>query len=265
MVAVAIEKIRRDGGTQSRAALDLDTVSDYADAIHDGAPFPPIVVFFDGDGYWLADGFHRFAAHGKLGRHVVECDVRQGTRRDAILYSVGANATHGRPRTNADKRRAVTLLLSDEEWSHRTDAWIADKCAVAARTVGRIREESVRADNVTPDATPKRQARDGKEYTLPKPKPAPVIEPVTEEDDAEPESAPQPIATAPRAEPAPAPVAPTTKPDPTPLPPAGRDVEGERRHLFTLLPTDRRLADALWTVGQLTASERRDLLSRISE
>lgn len=55
------------------------------------------------------------------------------------------------------------------------------------------------------------------------------------------------------------------KPDNTSLPPAKRDVEGERRHLFTLLPTDRRLADALWTVGQLTASERRDLLSRISE
>ena len=33
------------------------------------------------------------------------------------LHSVGANATHGLRRSNADKRRAVVLLLEDEEWS----------------------------------------------------------------------------------------------------------------------------------------------------
>ena len=40
--------------------------------------------------------------------------MRQGDRRDAILHSVGANATHGLRRTNADKRRAVSILLQDE-------------------------------------------------------------------------------------------------------------------------------------------------------
>lgn len=32
-------------------------------------------------------------------------EVLRGTKRDAILYSVGANSTHGLRRTNADKRR----------------------------------------------------------------------------------------------------------------------------------------------------------------
>lgn len=47
----------------------------------------------------------------------IAVDVRPGSQRDAILYSLGANAAHGRRRTNADKRRAVQRMLSDEEWS----------------------------------------------------------------------------------------------------------------------------------------------------
>ena len=37
-----------------------------------------------------------------------------GGLRDAILFSVGANAAHGLRRTNADKRRTVLLLWEDE-------------------------------------------------------------------------------------------------------------------------------------------------------
>lgn len=36
--------------------------------------------------------------------------------REAILFIVGANASHGLRRTNADKRRTVERLLADEEW-----------------------------------------------------------------------------------------------------------------------------------------------------
>ena len=39
----------------------------------------------------------------------------KGTQRDAILWSISANATHGLRRTNEDKRRAVTRLLQDPE------------------------------------------------------------------------------------------------------------------------------------------------------
>lgn len=260
---LALSRIRLDGGTQSRDSLDEGVVESYAEAMRGGATFPPIVVFHDGADYWAADGFHRIESSRRTGAPAIVADVRQGTRRDAILYSVGANATHGKPRTNADKRRAVTLLLTDEEWSRKADLWIADKCGVSDKFVGKVRGESMSNGSTSPT----RERRDGTSYTLPKPKPVPAADPVTEDaGDAEPESAPRPIATAPRSEPAPAPIVHRdVKPDNASLPPAKRDVEGERRHLFTLLPTDRRLADALWTVGQLTASERRDLLSRISE
>ena len=61
---IPINSIRLDGGTQPRASIDFDTVFDYMDAMTDGADFPPVVVFYDGTHYWLADGFHRVKADG---------------------------------------------------------------------------------------------------------------------------------------------------------------------------------------------------------
>jgi hypothetical protein len=54
--------------------------------------------------------------------------VRAGTRRDALLYALSANAGHGHRRTNEDKRRAVDIMLADPEWSQLTDQAIADAC-----------------------------------------------------------------------------------------------------------------------------------------
>ncbi len=63
-------------------------------------------------------------------------DVRTGTKRDAILFSVGANATHGTRRTNEDKRRAVMTLFTnelvskDDQGNPRSHRQIAAICAV---------------------------------------------------------------------------------------------------------------------------------------
>lgn len=71
----------------------------------------------------------------------IAAEVRQGTRRDAILYSVGANATHGLRRTNADKRRAVETLLRDEEWSQWSNREIARQCGVSLNLVNSMRKD----------------------------------------------------------------------------------------------------------------------------
>lgn len=136
---LALDVIQIDGGTQSRATLNQHVVDEYAEAIKGGAAFPPIVVFYDGKKHWLADGFHRFHAYQQIGRTNVAADVRQGTRRDAILHSVGANEAHGLRRTRDDKRRAVLTLLDDAEWSKWSDREIARRCAVGADLVGRLR------------------------------------------------------------------------------------------------------------------------------
>ena len=138
---LAVDSIRTDGGTQSRAQINWLTVTDYAADIAEGATFPPVVVYFDGADYWLADGFHRLEAHKRLGLVEIAADVKQGTRRDAILYSVKANAVHGLRRTNEDKRRAVRLLLEDDEWWLWNDVKIAAMCGVSSMFVWNVRRE----------------------------------------------------------------------------------------------------------------------------
>lgn len=138
-----IADIRVNGGTQSRAGINRETVAEYAEAMQGGAVFPPLVVFHDGASYWLADGFHRYHAYAQINSHDVSADVRQGSQRDAILFSVGANASHGLRRTNDDKRRAVMVLLNDSEWSAWSDREIARQAGVSNRFVGNLRGQTV--------------------------------------------------------------------------------------------------------------------------
>lgn len=135
-----LAQIRTDGGTQPRTELNESAVADYAESITEGAKFPPVTVFYDGALYWLADGFHRFFAHKKIGALDINAEVHQGTKRDAILHSVGANASHGLRRTNEDKRKAVLTLLEDPEWAQWSNREIARRCCVSDKTVASVRE-----------------------------------------------------------------------------------------------------------------------------
>lgn len=154
--------IRTDGGTQSRVQLDWLAVDEYTHAMLEGATFPPVVVFHDGQDYWCADGFHRLQAAARAGRELVAADVRQGTRRDALLYSVGANSNHGVRRTNADKRAAVLLLLNDEEWAAWSDREIARRCGVSDPFVGALRPK-LSANDLQID---RKATRNGRTYTM---------------------------------------------------------------------------------------------------
>lgn len=143
---LALDTINATGGTQSRAELNHATVSEYAEALGHGAEFPPVIVFSDGaaGGNWLADGFHRYHAHRAAGLVEISCDIRVGTRRDAVLFSVGANASHGLRRTNEDKRNAVETLLRDPEWATWSNNAIAKVCAVSDKTVATYRADHLR-------------------------------------------------------------------------------------------------------------------------
>jgi len=168
MATISLSDIRRDGGTQTRAAIDPAVAIEYGEAIRGGAKLPPVVVFYDGSDYWLADGFHRVTAYDSIGQRQVECDVRQGTKRDAVLYSVGANSSHGLRRTNADKRRAVETLLRDEEWAQWSDVEIGRRAGTSHTFVAKVRAE------VQPATVAGcRKGADGKTRALPT-KPAPT-------------------------------------------------------------------------------------------
>jgi hypothetical protein len=146
---VELDRIRTDGGTQPRAAIIEDVVQDYAEGYARGDALPPMVLFFDGENYWLADGFHRYTAARSRSMGGLNCDVRQGTQRDAILYSVGCNSDHGLRRTDDDKRRAVLRLLSDPEWAGWSDREISRACRVSPTLVGKLRPaDTVHVDSV---------------------------------------------------------------------------------------------------------------------
>lgn len=137
-----LSSIRCDGGTQPRENIDNAVVAEYAERLLDGDVFPPVTVFYDGSDHWLADGFHRMAAHDEANQDRIAVDIQQGTRRDAVLHSAGANGGHGIRRSNEDKRRAVTTLLNDAEWGAWSDREIARRCRVSHATVATVRAET---------------------------------------------------------------------------------------------------------------------------
>lgn len=167
MTELLVAVIRIDGGTQSRVEIDQDLVNEYAAQMRDFVELPPPVVFFDGSEYWLADGFHRYHAGRSIPLEVMEFDVRTGTRRDAQLYSFGANASHGKRRNNADKRKAVLAMLADTEWSQWSSREIARACSVHHQMVERFRTESSLDDHpVTKPAERTYTTKHGTEATM---------------------------------------------------------------------------------------------------
>jgi hypothetical protein len=90
--------------------------------------------------------------------------VIDGSKRDAILCAVGANADHGQRRTNADKRRAVQTMLQDPEWSGWSDRQIADQCAVSHNFVGSLRSANVTVNGLQSPIN-MRTTKDGREIS----------------------------------------------------------------------------------------------------
>jgi len=141
MKTLNLNNIIIDKGTQSRAQISEETVSDYAEAMQAGDQFPPITVFHDGVDFYLADGFHRLHAAKRLHKASIQADVRTGTLRDAILYSLGANRDHGLRRSNADKRKCVQTLLEDFEWGELSVNEMARICGVSPQLVTAVKLE----------------------------------------------------------------------------------------------------------------------------
>lgn len=116
---------------------------EYSEAMQEGASFPPVVVFHDGETYWLADGFHRVEAARMAGFDSIQAEIRHGSKRDARLHAVGANQAHGLRRSNADKRRAVMAILEDPEWNAWSDREVAARCGVTHPFVAKLRGAEV--------------------------------------------------------------------------------------------------------------------------
>lgn len=136
-----LEEITLDPDLQIRANLNMDTITDYAYAMQEGAKFPPIKVFDDGEKKYLVNGWHRWHGSKKAGFATIEVEIVKGTKRDALEYACGANHDNGLQRTIEDKRRAVMIMFNDMEWAERSDREIARTCKVSHQLVAKIRNE----------------------------------------------------------------------------------------------------------------------------
>jgi len=165
-----IDAIEKPTDLQQRAAIHSDYVHDLAEAIKGGATLPPVIVFADEKGMWLADGFHRYEAHKLAGEKYIEVELKTGSRRDAQWYAVGANQAHGLRRSNEDKRRAVQLALAHPQGKSMSSRAIAEHVGVSAHVVEQIRGDMDSGAHMrTCDQPAKRIGKDGKAYQLPAP------------------------------------------------------------------------------------------------
>lgn len=148
IVLLPLRSIRTDQAIQQREGiLNNAVVAEYAEAMQSGATFPAVVVFHDAETHWLADGYHRVEAADEAGLKEIKAEIREGTKRDAILFAVSANRDHGLRRTRADVRRAITTLVTDAEWGQMANRVIAEKVGCSPTTVGTIRDDLSRCEN----------------------------------------------------------------------------------------------------------------------
>lgn len=144
-----ISQIICDPCCQQREQLDSQTIADYTEILLAGSILPAVKVMFDGLDYWLYDGFHTLHSAQCANLTVINAEVKQGSLRDAILASVGVNATHGLRRSNQTKRNAVMTLLGDDEWSQWSNLKIAQYCRVSESLVRTIKKNlGIRSDKI---------------------------------------------------------------------------------------------------------------------
>lgn len=143
---LSLTQIKVDHSIQSRVETSKEYEREFAEAMLRGDQFPAITVFFDGRYYWLADGFHRFGATKQASRvnpklSGIRAEVRNGTRRDAVVFSAGANIKFSIPRTRNDIRKAVRMLLADDEWFAKSNSVIAKHVGTRSPAIAKYRGE----------------------------------------------------------------------------------------------------------------------------
>ncbi len=149
-----VKDIRADRGVNTRATINEDRVKQYAQALREKARFPPIIVMRDrGKINWVADGFKRHGAHVIVGEPRILCSVYLGEKRDALLWSCGANSAEGR--TEDDLDRAIEVMLRDEHWRKLSLGEIARHCHTNMMRVSRL-QRKLSSTGVEDAAVPER-------------------------------------------------------------------------------------------------------------
>jgi hypothetical protein len=168
---VRLADIRMDADTRVRCKLDTTAIEDYTNLLRNEMDFLcdrlpdarlPLPILYQDDNkvFWIADGWHRISALLRLTVEEWPCEIRQGTRWDAIAWGVSADHDQGVRKTERDKRRAVRLILQDPARAKWSNVKIAKTCHVSDVYVGKTRRELEAAGDV--QKVTERVAQDGR-------------------------------------------------------------------------------------------------------
>jgi hypothetical protein len=158
---IKLSAIEMDTSIQCRASIITETVTDYAERMTEGDAFPPVILFGDSKRCWIGDGWHRIMAAKQIGALDIDADLEPGDRVQALQHALGANAANGLHRTNADKRRCVSIAVA--EFPDLSSRAIADMCGVSNHMVDDARPALGKSPNDT------RTTSDGRQYPAKRP------------------------------------------------------------------------------------------------
>lgn len=167
MNCIRIEAIDLARSPMVRAAIDRDTVDEYAESYQAQVKMPPVHVFQPNGKarYLLADGRHRLEALKKLGRNECLVEVHAGNEDACLMYALISNTTHGKRRSNEDKRLCVKLALA--HWPKKTQREIAELVGVSHTMVDKYVKEMSPQESVATVATPQVVTPSNHEKSLP--------------------------------------------------------------------------------------------------
>lgn len=136
-----IAEIVADDRLQTREALDLDALAEYAEAYAAKAPMPPVSVYEVDGALLLVDGYHRHAAAVAAGLGWIEAVVvGRGSWEEAEVAALGANRSHGVRRSIETKRRVLARALNNPILQEQSSREIARVIGVSHDFVARRRK-----------------------------------------------------------------------------------------------------------------------------
>ena len=156
---LGIDRLVLSAKIQPRVALDEPTIETYRELMAHGTVFDPVIAYWDGRHYWVADGFHRVEAAKRCGFKEIAVEVREGSHANAEFFACGANTKHGLPLNNRDKRRVTKRRLcirhrarmANAAGKDVSDREIAKHIGVSNTFVGNLQRELFPQTDMTPE------------------------------------------------------------------------------------------------------------------
>jgi uncharacterized protein YggU (UPF0235/DUF167 family) len=126
--------------SEMRVKIFENKVDQYAQEKKKGSLFPPPVVFLNpSEIYYVGDGFHRILADKKNGLTKIQCNVRPGGLKEAILHNLKANREgQGILFQHGDFTKAVKVMLTSPEFKGWTNRQIANAVGCTFGLVSRV-------------------------------------------------------------------------------------------------------------------------------